>query len=77
LDTRKFEVAAGLASRIELRYGSTAMTSTWDRAGIAGDLTLELVPRAMPATLGARLQQSLTDDARGTTLLLELGFEIR
>ncbi len=77
LDTRKFEVAATLAPRVELRYGSSAMESTWDRAAVAGDLTLELVPRAMPATLGARLQQSLTDDTRGTSLVFEIGFEIR
>ena len=77
VDTRKFEVAAGIASRFELRYGSSAMTSTWDRGAIAGDFTLDLVPRAMPATLGVRIQQSLTDEKRGTTLLLELGFEVR
>jgi hypothetical protein len=31
----------------------------------------------MPATMGLRYEQDLTDSARGSALLVELGFELR
>lgn len=77
LDARKFEIAIGAAPRFELRYGNDAPHSAWDRAAICGDLTLELLPRALPASLGVRFDQSLTDAARPSSLLFELGFEVR
>src|SRR5690606_34326505 len=77
LDTRKFELAAGIGPRVELRYGSDAKPSSWDRAAIAGDVTLELLPRALPATLGLRYHHTLTDAVRSSALVFELGFELR
>lgn len=76
-DHRKVEVAAGIGARAELRYGSSAMESSRDRAALGGDFTLEAVPRALPVTLGLRFHHSLTDDTRGSSLLFELGFEVR
>jgi hypothetical protein len=49
--TRQFELAAGIAPRLELRYGG-AENSSWDRVALAGDITVELLPRALPAALG-------------------------
>ena len=74
---RRFELAAGIAPRLELRYGRDAERTSWGRVGLAGDATLELLPRALPATLGVRFHQTLTDPARGSALVLELGFEVR
>lgn len=77
VDARKFELAIGAGPGLELRYGSDARSSSWNRGGLTGDVTLELLPRALPATLGARLHHNLTDSSRGSALLLELGFELR
>jgi hypothetical protein len=77
VDARKFELAAGIAPRFELRFGSDSTLSSWNRAAIAGDITLELVPRALPATLGLRFHKPLTDPVRSSALLLELAFEVR
>ena len=76
VDARKFEVAAGIGPRAELRYGY-GPGSARDRAGLSGDVTLEVLPRAIPATVGFRLDQTLTDAASGSTLIVELGFEWR
>jgi hypothetical protein len=76
-DARRFEIAAGIAPRFEVRYGSDAPLSSWDRVARGGDITLELLPRALPATLGVRFHQSLTDTARPSALMVELGFEVR
>ncbi len=77
VDTRKLEIAAGIGPRVELRYGSDATPSSWGRAAIAGDITLELLPRALPATLGLRYHHSLTDAVGSSALVFELGFELR
>lgn len=77
VDARRFELAVGVAPRFELRYGSDAAQSAWGRAALAGDVTVELVPRALPAVLGLRFHQSLTDDGHPSALVLELGFEVR
>lgn len=76
-DARKFEIAAGIGGRFEVRYGSDAADSSWNRVGLAGDATLELLPRALPASLGVRFQHNFTDDPRGSALVFELGFELR
>ena len=75
VDARALEIAAGIGPRFELRYGYG--DAPRDRAGIAGDATLEALPRAIPATLGLRLDQDLTGATRGSALLVELGFEWR
>jgi tetratricopeptide (TPR) repeat protein len=77
VDARKLELAIGIGARAELRYGSTAASSAFDRGALAADLSLELLPRAVPATLGLRYEQSLTDSARSSALFVELGFEAR
>lgn len=77
VDARTFELAVGAAPRVEVRYGSDAPMSSWKGAALAGDLMLELVPRSLPATLGLRFHQTLTDTPRNAALLLELGFEVR
>lgn len=77
VDARKFEIAVGLGPRVELRYDRTAEGMTADRGGISGDATVELIPRALPATLGLRFKQSLTEDSASSSLLVELGIEVR
>jgi hypothetical protein len=77
LDTRKLELALGVGPHFELRYGDQGMTTQWGRGSISGDVTLELLPRALPAFLGLRFSQNVTDDPRSSSLLVELGFEIR
>jgi hypothetical protein len=74
---RTFEVAAGIAPRFELRYDYHSGDSAWNRAGVGGDVTVELLPRALPATVGVRFNQSLTDSAHSSALLVELAFEVR
>jgi hypothetical protein len=77
VDARKFELTAGIGPRLELRYGRTSELLTADRGAITGDVTVELMPRALPTTLGLRFKQSLTDASHSSALLLELGFEVR
>jgi tetratricopeptide (TPR) repeat protein len=73
LDARKFEVAVGVAPRLEIRFSNADIP--W--VALAGDATLEILPRALPATVGLRLDQNLTDDTKATGLFVELGFELR
>ncbi|MBA2545208.1 MAG: hypothetical protein H0V17_36535 [Deltaproteobacteria bacterium] len=74
--TRRLEFAGAIGPRFEFRYGYGPM-SAWNRVNVSADVALELLPRALPATLGVRLQQALTDDVRGTAVIVELGFEVR
>lgn len=76
LSLRRFEVAAGFGPRLEIR-GNRAMGSPLDRAALDGDVVLQLLPRSLPAVLGARFQRQLTDEVRGSAVLFELGFEWR
>jgi tetratricopeptide (TPR) repeat protein len=59
----------GAAHRTELRYGEHP---AWDTIGLAGDLTLEVVPSKVPASFGLRFEQGVSDHGQGTALLLEL-----
>ena len=77
VDARKLELAVAGGLRAEVRYGSDAPMSSWSRFGLGADVALELVPRALPSTLGLRFHHSLTDDSRGSSLVFELGFEVR
>jgi tetratricopeptide (TPR) repeat protein len=76
VDARKFEIAAGIAPRLELRYGNEG-TGSWNRVALGGDAAIELLPRALPLKLGLRFAQSFTDAAKSSTLVLELGVETR
>ena len=73
IDARKLEVAIGGGPRFAVRYGSDA----WNRVALAADAMLEVLPRAVPATVGVRFDQNLTDDAKSSAVFLELGFEAR
>lgn len=77
LSTRRFEVALGVGPRWEKRYDADAMSPAYNQVALDGDLVLELLPRSIPATLAARFQHSFTDDIRSSSLLFELGFEVR
>ncbi len=59
----------GAAHRTEVRLGDHR---GWDTLGLAGDLTLEVVPEKVPATFGLRFEQGVSDHGQGTALLLEL-----
>lgn len=59
----------GAAHRTEVRYGEHP---GWDTIGLAGDLTLEVVPSNIPATFGLRFEQGVSDHGQGTAVLLEL-----
>jgi tetratricopeptide (TPR) repeat protein len=77
LDAHRFELAAGIAPRFELRYGSDTSSTSWNRVGLGGDVSLEMLPRAVPVTVGVRFHQSFTDPTRPSSLVVELGFEVR
>jgi tetratricopeptide (TPR) repeat protein len=77
VDARKFEMTAGIGPRLELRYGRTSELLTADRGAVSGDVTVEIMPRALPMTIGVRLKQSLTETSHSSALLLELGLEVR
>jgi hypothetical protein len=76
VDARKFELAIGVGPRAELRYGYPDGAPR-NRAGLGGDAVLELLPRALAASLALRLAQNFTDAVRSSSLLVELGFEVR
>lgn len=59
----------GAAHRTEIRIGEHR---GWDTLGLAGDLTLEVVPSKVPASFGLRFEQGVSDHGQGTALLLEL-----
>ncbi|MBV8759713.1 MAG: hypothetical protein JO257_20660 [Deltaproteobacteria bacterium] len=73
-------LAAGLAARGELRFGDTFDNRAVHQAGLAADATVDLILRAMPIVVGARLSQGVTPlvaSSRETAVLLELGLELR
>ncbi len=76
VDARKFELALVGLGRFELRYHRGPDTP-WRRVALAGDLSLQVLPRAIPATLGVRFDQVLTDKAKSSAVFVELGFEVR
>ncbi|HTR55234.1 MAG TPA: hypothetical protein VMJ10_31345, partial [Kofleriaceae bacterium] len=63
--------------RAEIRYGYDSAHSPLGRGALAADLALELLPRALPATLALRFDQDATDSVKSSALVLELGFEVR
>jgi tetratricopeptide (TPR) repeat protein len=67
--TRNTTFFVGAAHRTELRYGEHP---GWDTIGLAGDLTLEVVPSNIPASFGLRFEQGVSDHGQGTAVLLEL-----
>jgi tetratricopeptide (TPR) repeat protein len=75
--TRRFELGLAVGPRFELRYGSDLDVSSWGRAGLGLDAALQVVPRALSATLGLRVNQAITDATRGTAVIAELAFEVR
>jgi tetratricopeptide (TPR) repeat protein len=77
VDARRFEIAAGLGPRFELRYGRGIPSAQWDRVALGGDLQLDVIPRGVSGTLGLRFHHSFTDGARSSALLAELSFEVR
>ena len=77
--TKNTALVLGFAERLERRWGTAG---EMDRAGIgatglSADATLDLVGRNLPASIGARLEQAMSDDARNTALMFELSIEIR
>jgi tetratricopeptide (TPR) repeat protein len=74
---RRFELVAGAGARFEARFSRDAMTSPYGGPALAADLSVELLPRNMPATIGVRLQQAVTDPVKSSAVLFELGFEVR
>jgi tetratricopeptide (TPR) repeat protein len=77
LDLRKLEVAASAGMRFEVRYAGAGDDSSWGRVALGADAMLEVLPRGVPATIGLRWTQNLTDTTNGSTLAFELGFELR
>ena len=76
IDTRKLEVAAGLGALFEFRFVGDS-DRQWDRAALGAGASLELMPRGIPATLGLRWRQSLTDESGASMISVEIGFESR
>ncbi|HUS27899.1 MAG TPA: tetratricopeptide repeat protein [Kofleriaceae bacterium] len=70
LNLSRMVVTLGAAHRTELRIGDHM---GWDRLGLAGDFTLELIPKKMPGSLAIRFEQGLSDHGQSTALLVELG----
>ncbi len=77
LTTRNTTLVLGFAERVERRWGHAMESAGYGLMGLSADATLDLVGRRMPASIGARLEQGMSDDARSTALMLELAFEIR
>ena len=75
LKSRSAALTLGVAQRFERRFGD--MVSELDHDGLAVDFTLDVVARNLPAAIGLRLEQGLYEQARDTSLLLELGIELR
>ncbi|HEY5922122.1 MAG TPA: tetratricopeptide repeat protein [Kofleriaceae bacterium] len=75
LQTRPATITLGVAQRFERRFGD--MVSDLDHDGLAVDFTFDVVARNSPATVGLRLEQGLYEHARDTSLLFELGVELR
>lgn len=76
--TLKTTFAFGASHRTEIRFGDRGLPDhRWDRLGLAGDLSLEIIPRNIPLTVGTRFEQMLSDHGRGTSLMFELGVQLR
>lgn len=65
----------GFAERLERRWGEGM--SDYGPVGLAGEATLELVGRKIPASIGARLEQGMSDDGRHTALMFEASVLLR
>lgn len=76
VSTRTTALVLGFAERLERRWGDH-MTAAYGPIGLAGEATLEVVGRKLPASLGARLEQGMSDDGRHTALLFEAAIELR
>jgi tetratricopeptide (TPR) repeat protein len=76
LDLRKLEVAAQLGAGVEYRHDRED-DAPWNRFGLAARTSLEIVPRGIPETLAVTVVHSLTDDPRSTSILVQLGLDIR
>jgi len=77
LTTRNTTLVLGVAERLERRWGETDAMSGVGRTGLSTELTLDLVGRDTPLSVGARLEQGLSDNARATALIFEIGVELR
>ncbi|MBA2541782.1 MAG: hypothetical protein H0V17_19215, partial [Deltaproteobacteria bacterium] len=77
LTTRNTTVVLGVGERLERRWGDAMEDAGVGRTGLSTELTLDLVGRDTPLSAGARLEQGLSDGARATALIFELGVELR
>lgn len=75
--TRSTALVFGIAERLERRWGVEMMRSGYGATGLSADATLDLVGINLPAALGARLQQGMSDDGRSTALMFEATVEFR
>ncbi|HEY5949229.1 MAG TPA: hypothetical protein VIV40_27235, partial [Kofleriaceae bacterium] len=75
LTTPSFALMLGAAQRVERRMGTTVLDS--DRTGLAADVTLDVVARNWPTSLGARFEQGLDHNAQRSSLLFEMSVELR
>lgn len=73
---RRWELAASVGPRFEVRYGNRIPSAAWGRAAAGGDVGLHLLPHGLPIDLGVRFHQLFTGD-RNSSVLVELGFEVR
>ncbi len=76
VSTRSTALVLGFAERLERRWGEN-MTADYGPIGLAGEATLDLVGRKLPASFGVRLEQGMSDDGRSTALLFEASVELR
>ena len=75
LTTRNTTLVLGVGERLERRWGD--VMEGVGRIGLSTELTLDLVGRDTPLSAGVRLEQSLSDGARATALIFEVGVELR
>jgi tetratricopeptide (TPR) repeat protein len=75
LSTSSIALMLGAGQRFERRLSKSM--SELDDAGLAVDVTLDLITRKWPAVVGLRFEQGLYQHARDTSLLFEIGVEIR
>jgi hypothetical protein len=77
LSTKRAILALGAAQRTEARWGPPVDRGAWGALGLAGDLTIDLIGRKLPGSIGARLEQSLSEKGRNTSAFVEMTLELR
>lgn len=75
--SRSTSFVLGVGERLERRWGEAMEAAGYGPVGLAAEATFDVVGRRLPAVIGARLEQGMSDDGRSTALMVEAAFELR